>query len=353
MMRILVTGHLGYIGTVLTPMLLRAGHEVVGLDADLYERCTFGEPTRIVDVPSARKDIRDVTEDDVRGCDAVIHLAALSNDPLGDFDPPLTDAINHHATVHLARCAKAAGVRRFVFSSTCSNYGAGGLDWLDEDAPFNPVTPYGRAKVEAERALRALADEQFSPVILRSATAYGDSPRLRFDLVVNNLVAWACATGEVRLKSDGSAWRPIVHVEDIARAFLAVVEAPRDAVHDTAFNVGRTDQNFQVRDIAETIARIVPECRVAFADGARADARCYRVKCDRLPRVVPTFKAKWDLAAGVRELHEAYRARGLTPEAFEGTRYQRLAHLRQRLADGEIDATFRRVDHELGAGAMA
>ncbi len=352
-MRILVTGHLGYIGTILTPMLLQAGHDVGGMDTDLYERCLYGDPALIADVPNRRKDIRDVEVDDLHGFDAVIHLAALSNDPLGDFRPPITDEINHQAAVRLAKCAKAAGVKRFIFSSTCSNYGAGGEHWLDEEAAFNPVTPYGRAKVLAEQAIRQLADDQFNPVVLRSATAYGFSPRIRFDLVVNNLVAWAHSTGHVRLKSDGKAWRPIVHVEDIARAFHAVLEAPRATVHNQAFNVGRTDQNFRVRDIAETVASVVPACDVTFAEDAKSDSRCYRVRCDRLPQHVPGFSAKWDLAAGVRQLHEAYRTYGLTTESFEGATYQRLAHLKQRLNEGEVDESFRPVQTKPRTGAMA
>ncbi|MFW6059322.1 MAG: NAD-dependent epimerase/dehydratase family protein [Phycisphaeraceae bacterium] len=352
-MRILVTGHLGYIGTVLTPMLLRSGHDVVGLDTDLYGRCTYGDPVSIPYVPTMHADIRDIDLDDLRGFDAVAHLAALSNDPLGDFRPPLTDIINHRAAVELARCAKAAGVRRFVFSSTCSNYGAGGEGWLDEDAPFNPVTPYGRAKVQAEQSIRALADDSFTPVILRSATAFGFSPRIRFDLVVNNLVAWAYSTGHVRLKSDGRSWRPVVHVEDIARAFKAVLEAPREQVHDEAFNVGRTDQNFRVRDIAEMIAQVVPDCDVTFAESARSDPRCYRVCCDKLPQRVPAFEAQWDVVAGARQLYEIFRAYGITPESFEGCAYQRLAHLKQRLDDGEIDEAFRLVERFPRVGAMA
>ena len=352
-MRILVTGDLGYIGTVLTPMLRDAGHEVVGLDSDLFEHCTYGEPETVRPDDSARKDIRDVSVDDLRGFDAVAHLAALSNDPLGDFRPPLTEQINHLAAVRLARLARSAGVSRFVFSSTCSNYGAGGQDWLDEDAPFQPVTPYGRAKVRAEQGIRALANETFTPVVLRSATAYGASPRLRFDLVVNNLVAWAYTTGQVRLKSDGTAWRPIVHVADIARAFHAVLEAPRAAVHNQAFNVGRTDQNFRIRDIAEAIAEVVPGCAVSVAAQAPRDPRCYRVRCDRLPERVPAFEAKWDVRAGARELYEAYQRTGLTLEAFEGPTYQRLDHLKQRITSGDVDESFRRVERAPRTGVTA
>ncbi|MBC7172328.1 MAG: SDR family oxidoreductase, partial [Polyangiaceae bacterium] len=223
-MRVLLTGHKGYIGTVLAPMLEAAGHEVHGLDSDIFERCTFGAPPR--EIPWTRKDIRDVELRDVEGFDAVIHLAGLSNDPLGDLDPALTYEINHHATVRLAELARRAGVHRFLFSSSCSNYGASdGESILDEESELRPVTPYGKAKALAEQDLAALADSRFCPVYLRNATAYGVSPRLRFDLVLNNLVAWAHTTGAVHLKSDGSAWRPLVHIEDISRAFLALLTA--------------------------------------------------------------------------------------------------------------------------------
>ncbi|MRR36346.1 SDR family oxidoreductase, partial [bacterium] len=229
-MRVLVTGHYGYIGTVLVPMLLEKGHEVVGLDSDLFAQSTFGEG--IVDVPWIRKDIRDAEAGDLRGIDAVMHLAALSNDPLGDLNPDLTYEINHRASVRLAALAKQAGIGRFIFSSSCSNYGAGGEDLLTEQSPFNPVTPYGISKVRVEKDVAGMADDAFSPVFLRNATAFGVSPRLRFDLVLNNLVAWAFATGRVFIKSDGTPWRPIVHIADIARAFIAVLEAPREAVHN-------------------------------------------------------------------------------------------------------------------------
>jgi nucleoside-diphosphate-sugar epimerase len=244
-MRLLVTGHLGYIGTVMTPLLLKEGHEVVGLDSDLYSRCTFG--SGIANVPSIRKDIREVEVSDLKGFEAVLHLAALSNDPLGNLNPDLTFDINHRASVRLAECAKKAGVRRFVFSSSCSNYGAAGDDFLDESSAFNPVTPYGQSKVNVERDLAPMADDRFSPIFLRSATAYGVSPRLRFDLVLNNLTAWAFTTKRVFLKSDGTPWRPITHIEDISRAFAAVVAAPRELVHREAFNVGRTCPRLQSR----------------------------------------------------------------------------------------------------------
>jgi nucleoside-diphosphate-sugar epimerase len=340
-MRVLVTGHLGYIGTVTVPILQAAGHEVVGLDTDLYRRGTLGDAAALPDVPNIGKDVRDVGVDDLRGLDAIVHLAALSNDPLGDIDPALTFDINHHATVRLARLARDAGVRRFVFSSSCSNYGASGGDaLLDEDGAQNPVTPYGISKVRSEQGLALLAGEDFSPVYLRNATAYGVSPRLRFDIVLNNLVGWGLTTGRVRLASDGSQWRPIVHVEDIGRAFLAVLEAPRAVIHDRAFNVGATSENYRIRDLADLAAAAVPGCTVEVSPGAQADVRNYRVDCDRIAREIG-FRTSWTARDGAIQLAERFRAEGLTHEQFTGPAFIRIAQIRARLADGTLDATLR------------
>jgi nucleoside-diphosphate-sugar epimerase len=338
-MRLLVTGHLGYIGTVMTPLLLKEGHDVVGLDSDLYSRCTFG--SGMVNVPAIKKDIRDVEVSDLKGFDAVLHLAALSNDPLGNLNPELTFDINHRASVRLAEYAKKAGVKRFIFSSSCSNYGAAGDDFLDESSAFNPVTPYGQSKVNTERDVTPMASDSFSPVFLRSATAYGVSPRLRFDLVLNNLTAWAVTTKRVFLKSDGTPWRPITHIEDISRAFAAVVAAPREKIHLQAFNVGRTDQNYRMRELAEIVAETVPGCKVEYAADASPDKRCYRVNCDKIARVLPKFQPQWDAKKGARELYETYKKVGLTLEEFEGPKYQRIGHIRKLIADGVIDATLR------------
>jgi len=338
-MRVLVTGSHGYIGTVLTPMLMAEGHDVVGLDSDLYRQCTFGEA--IPNIPCIQKDIRDIESDDLMGFDAVCHLAGLSNDPLGDFNPELTYEINYRASVRLAELAKSVGVERFVFSSSCSNYGAGGEEWLTEESLFNPVTPYGESKVLTERDVSALADDNFSPTFLRNATAYGVSPRLRFDLVLNNLTAWAFTTGKIMMKSDGSPWRPIVHIRDIALAFIAVLDAPRELIHNQAFNVGVTEDNLQIRDIAKIVGETVPNCHVEFADGASPDKRCYKVNCDRLPQVLSSFQAKWNARRGAKELYEAYKKHGVTLEEFEGPRYKRIAHIRKLLQEGILDKTFR------------
>ena len=339
-MRVLVTGNRGYIGSVLVPLLLERGHEVTGLDSDLFARCSFREEP--VDVPTIPADVRDATIDMLGGHDAIIHLAGLSNDPLGDYDEGLTAAINAAASVRLAAMAKEAGVARFLFASSCSSYGKAGDGFVDENAPCDPVTAYGRSKIDTEMALRQLADEAFSPTYLRASTAYGLSPRIRFDLVVNNLTAWAVATGEVHLKSDGTPWRPLVHVEDIARAYVAALEADRSTVHDRAFNVGQTTENFRIADIARIVAGVVPGARLSFAPGAGPDVRNYRVDCGLIARTLHGFKPQWTCQRGVEQLYDAFSRQGVTVQAFEGERFSRIAHLKHLVADGELAPDLRR-----------
>lgn len=338
-LRVLLTGHLGYIGTVLSPMLLREGFDVVGLDSDIFRACTFGGG--LTNIPTIDKDVRDVTRTDLEGFDAVIHLAGLSNDPLGDLDPRLTFEINHEATVRLAKLAKKAGVERFVFSSSCSTYGAGQDEFLTEEAPFNPVTPYGESKVFAERDLSDLADYGFSPTYLRNATAYGMSPRLRFDLVVNNLTAWAHTTGKVHLKSDGSAWRPLVHVEDISAAFIAVLKAPRERVHNEAFNIGQTAENYRIRQVARLVGEVVTGSSIEFAEGVSADKRNYFVNCEKAQRILDHFRPRWTVRRGIEELYTAYQRIGVTLDEFEGDRFQRIGHVRKLIASGAITSDLR------------
>lgn len=338
-MRILVTGHRGYIGVCMVGQLAEAGHSVVGLDSDLYEQCNFGgEP---LEVPSIRKDLRDVSAADMEGFDAVIHLAGLSNDPLGNLNPGITYEINHRASVRLAELAKRAGVPRFVFSSSCSNYGSAGDNLVDEQGELNPITPYATSKVLVERDVTKLADSTFSPTFLRNATAYGVSERLRFDLVLNNLVAWAFTTGIVNIKSDGTPWRPIVHIRDIGLAFLAVLDAPREAVHNQTFNVGVAEENYRVRDIAEIVRETVPGSRIEYASGGGPDPRCYRVDFSKINKTLPQFKPTWTARKGAEELYSAYRRVGLALDDFEGTRFKRIDQLKSLMAAGKLDASLR------------
>src|SRR5215813_13025118 len=340
-MRVLVAGDRGYIGAVLVPFMRAAGHEVAGLDLGLYEGCDLGPGPEGID-GRPQRDIRDAEASQLAGYDAVVCLAALSNDPLGDLNPAATYSVNLEGTLRLAQAAKRARVERFLFASSCSLYGAAGSAGVAEDAELFPVTPYGEAKVAAERELSLLADDAFSPAYLRNATAYGFSPRLRLDIVVNNLTAVATTTGEVRLESDGSPWRPLVHIEDISRAFLAMLEAPREKIHNEAFNIGRPEDNVQVRDIAELVRDAVPGSALSFAEGAGPDLRNYRVDFAKLNDTFPHLKLRWSVPEGVSELAAAYARYDFTYADFTSSRYVRLRRIRELLSEGLLDDMLRR-----------
>jgi len=340
-MKVLLTGHRGYIGVEMVTALRAAGHEVVGLDTGFYDACDFERAPD--EIPELKIDLRDVTAAHCRGFDAVAHMGALSNDPLGDLNKDLTYDINLHASVRLAKAAKEAGVSRYLFSSSCSLYGAGGDGFLDETAAFNPVTAYGESKVRVEQEVSKLADAKFAPVYLRNATAYGVSRRLRADIVVNNLVGHAVTTGKVLLQSDGTPWRPLVHIGDIIHAFICCLSAPVDAIHNQAFNVGRQSENFRIREVAELVAQVVPNAEVTFAPGASPDTRNYRVDFRKIETKLPGYKPSWTLKKGIEELYNAYTRHHLSKDEWLGPRYYRLKTIKGLQEKGVIDADLRRI----------
>lgn len=338
-MRVLVTGHKGYIGTIMVPMLQKAGHEVLGLDSDLYRNSTYGDS--LPEIPEILKDVRDIEKEDIDGVEAIVHLAGLSNDVLGDLNTELTYAINHEASVRLAAMAKELGIKRFVFASSCSNYGAAEDGLQNESAALHPVTAYAKSKVMVERDVGELADDNFSPVFMRNATAYGTSPRIRFDIVLNNLTAWAYTTGNILLKSDGTPWRPLVHIEDISLAVLGALESSRERIHNEAFNIGLNSENYQIRQLADFVKDTVPNCEVKFADGAEPDKRNYKVDFSKYARTFTDHQLRWNARRGTQSIYEFYHKNTLQKDEYEGPRYKRIAQIKYLLRTGQLDENLR------------
>jgi len=338
-MRVLVTGSRGYLGAVLVPLLIAEGHEVVGLDTDLFEQRDFGSWQN--GISFIRKDIRDVQITDLAGFEAVLHLGGLSDDSLGVLLPELAYEVNHRASIRLASLAKFAGVSRFVFASSCSIYGNSGEELVTEDSPFQPVSPYGVSKVRVEEDLKKMGDDDFSPTFLSIATAYGVSPRLRLDLVLNNLMALAYTTGRVFIKGDGTPWRPLVHVQDVARSFIAVLNTPREAVHNEGFLVGNENENYRVRDIAEVVRQTVHGCHIEYAQQPSPDRRCCRGDFRKITRVLSGFVPQWDIRRGAEELYQGFRENQLTLKDLEGAKYNRIDTIRHLMETRQLGADLR------------
>lgn len=340
-MRVLVTGTDGYIGSLLGPLLLRAGLDVVGLDAGFYrDGSLYTNPAEHGLFPATlARDLRAVAADDLRGFDAVVHLAELSNDPLGETNPEVTYEINHQGSVRLANAARDAGVRRFVYASSCSVYGVGSGDFMTEESPVNPQTAYARCKVLVEQDVGALAGTTFSPTFLRNATAFGTSPRMRFDIVLNNLAGLAWTTRRIAMTSDGTPWRPLVHALDISQAVLRSLQAPIEAVHGQIFNVGENSQNYRVREIASIVGDVFPGCEVSFGSES-ADNRSYRVSFDKIHRHLPDFRCAWDARAGAVQLRTLFERIAMPREVFEFRAFTRLKQIRHLLETGQIDARY-------------
>lgn len=336
---VLITGHNGYLGSVMTPYFLAAGYSVVGLDTGYFDPCTLRPD--VAEVPTIRKDIRDLVPNDLQRFEAVVHLAALSNDPIGNLNSQWTEEINFQASVRLAELAKQAGVRRFLFSSSCIMYGNSTAAIVTEDSPLDPQTDYARSKVASEAAIAKLAGDGFSPTFMRNGTVYGFSPRMRFDTVLNNLVGSAVTTGEVKVLSDGRPWRPVVHVEDIARAFMVVLEAPLAEVHNQAFNVGANHLNHQILELAEIVVKTVPQSALVVVAQADADQRTYKADFGKFARAFPTFAFKWSAQEGAQELYEAFKAVGLTHDDFVDKRFTRLKWLNYLLDTGKLNSSLR------------
>ncbi|WP_342305941.1 SDR family oxidoreductase [Methanolobus sp. ZRKC5] len=334
-MKVMVTGHNGYIGSVLCEMLIKEGYSVVGFDTNYYSECTLFDYKN--DIEEINKDIRDVDANDLKEIDAIIHLAALSNDPMGALDEKLTEDINYRSTIKLAETAKKVGVRRFLYSSSCSMYGVADGKALNESSPLNPVTAYAKSKVDSELSLAKIADDKFSPVYLRNSTAYGLSPKMRFDLVLNNFVGWAYTTSSIKIMSDGTPWRPLAHIRDISAAFIAALDAPIENIHNQAFNVGSNSENYQIKDVAEIVKKIVPNCEITYTNEHGSDSRTYNVNFDKIKEHMPSFKPEWNVKKGAKEIYDALRKNEVSFEEFNGDKYTRLKTLKKLMESNRIE----------------